>query len=49
MTNNLDALLTALSVKIDWLDPHWIVDSTPVERGRSRPAVKRSDLAGWAG
>lgn len=26
----------------------WIVDSTPVECGRSRETVKRSDLAGWA-
>jgi hypothetical protein len=29
-------------------DPAWIVDSTPVECARSRPAVRRSDLAGWA-
>jgi hypothetical protein len=26
----------------------WVTDSTPVESGRSRPTVKRSDLAGWA-
>jgi len=26
----------------------WVVDSTPVECGRSRETVKRSDLAGWA-
>jgi hypothetical protein len=32
-----------------WTDPVWIVDSTPVECARSRPTVKRSDLAGWAG
>jgi hypothetical protein len=32
-----------------WLDTVWITDSTPVECGRSRPTVKRSDLAGWAG
>ena len=31
-----------------WDDPVWIVDSTPVECGRSRPTVKRSELAGWA-
>jgi hypothetical protein len=31
-----------------WEDPAWIVDSTPVECARSRPAVRRSDLAGWA-
>nr|WP_246019135.1 transposase [Saccharothrix australiensis] len=32
------------------MDRHttWIVDSTPVESGRSRPTVKRSELAGWA-
>ncbi|WP_077240402.1 transposase [Actinomyces denticolens] len=27
----------------------WLTDSTPVECARSRPTVKRSDLAGWAG
>ena len=26
----------------------WVVDSTPVECGRSRETVKRSELAGWA-
>ncbi|MEV4116084.1 hypothetical protein [Nonomuraea sp. NPDC049695] len=31
-----------------WTDDVWIVDSTPVECGRSRGTVKRSDLAGWA-
>ncbi|GAB1509153.1 hypothetical protein JCM33774_11940 [Actinophytocola sp. KF-1] len=31
-----------------WTDPVWVVDSTPVECGRSRPTVKRSELAGWA-
>ncbi len=31
-----------------WTDATWIVDSTPVECGRSRPTVKRSELAGWA-
>lgn len=30
-------------------DDLWLVDSTPVECGRSRETVKRSDLAGWAG
>lgn len=28
-------------------DDVWVVDSTPVERARSRETVKRSDLAGW--
>ncbi len=32
-----------------WHDDVWIVDSTPVECARSRPTVKRSNLAGWAG
>jgi hypothetical protein len=32
-----------------WADPMWVVDSTPVECGRSRPTVHRSQLAGWAG
>jgi Transposase DDE domain len=32
-----------------WGDPMWVVDSTPVECGRSRPTVHRSQLAGWAG
>ena len=31
-----------------WNDDLWLVDSTPVECGRSRDTVKRSDLAGWA-
>jgi hypothetical protein len=31
-----------------WNDDVWVVDSTPVECGRSRETVKRSELAGWA-
>jgi hypothetical protein len=31
-----------------WLDTVWIADSRPVDCGRSRPTVKRSDMAGWA-
>jgi len=31
-----------------WSDDVWVVDSTPVECGRSRETVKRSALAGWA-
>lgn len=31
-----------------WTDDVWVVDSTPVECGRSRDTVRRSDLAGWA-
>jgi hypothetical protein len=32
-----------------WFDNHWIVDSTPIPCGMSRPTVQRSNLAGWAG
>ncbi|MEV4244119.1 transposase [Streptosporangium canum] len=32
-----------------WTDAVRITDSTPVPRGMSRPTVRRSDLAGWAG
>ena len=32
-----------------FFDDTWLVDSTPVECGRSRETVKRSDLAGIAG
>ena len=31
-----------------WHDDVWVIDSTPVECGRSRETVRRSDLAGWA-
>jgi len=31
-----------------WADDVWVVDSTPVECGRSKQTVRRSDLAGWA-
>jgi hypothetical protein len=31
-----------------WSDDVWVVDSTPVECGRSTDTAKRSDLAGWA-
>jgi len=31
-----------------WADDVWVVDSTPIECGRSRETVKRSELAGWA-
>lgn len=31
-----------------YTDDVWLVDSTPVECGRSRETAKRSDLAGWA-
>jgi hypothetical protein len=31
-----------------WTDDVWVIDSTPVECGRSKETVRRSDLAGWA-
>jgi hypothetical protein len=31
-----------------WTDDVWVIDSTPVECGRSRDTAKRSELAGWA-
>ncbi len=31
-----------------YTDDIWLVDSTPVECGRSRETAKRSDLVGWA-
>ena len=31
-----------------WADDVWVVDSTPVECGRSWETARRSDLAGWA-
>ncbi|MBB4919700.1 hypothetical protein FHS44_006843 [Streptosporangium saharense] len=31
-----------------WNDDVWVVDSTPVECGRSRQTARRSALAGWA-
>ena len=43
-------LIRVLATDTDlWADPVWVVDSTPVECARSRPAAKRSELAGWAG
>src|ERR671931_1067673 len=31
-----------------WSDDVWVVDSTPVECGRSRETTRRSELSGWA-
>lgn len=42
-------LIAALARRCEsWHDDLWLVDSTPVECGRSRETVKRSNLAGWA-
>ena len=46
----LNALIRVLGQDTDlWDDDTWVIDSTPVECGRSRPTVRRSDLAGFAG
>ena len=42
-------VIRALAADSDfWHDDAWIIDSTPVECGRSRPTAQRSDMAGWA-
>jgi Transposase DDE domain len=46
----LAAMIRLLAIDTDlWADNVWLIDSTPIECGRSRPTAKRSDLAGWAG
>jgi Transposase DDE domain len=46
----LVAINRILAVDTDvWADDTWVIDSTPVECGRSRQTAKRSDLAGFAG
>lgn len=46
----LRSMMRILATDIDaWADDTWLIDSTPVECGRSRPTAKRSNLAGWAG
>lgn len=46
----ITGLIRDLATDTDlWSDPVWIIDSTPVECARSRPTVRRSNLAGWAG
>ena len=43
----LEWLISALARDTSlWTDDVWVVDSTPVECGRSRETVRRSDLAG---
>lgn len=45
----LTTVIRALSLDTTlWTDDVWVVDSTPVECGRSKETVKRSNLAGWA-
>src|SRR5664279_3329115 len=46
----LNALIRVLGQDTDlWDDDTWVIDSTPVECGRSVPTARRSDLAGFAG
>ena len=46
----LKALIRVLAEDTDvWADDTWLIDSTPVECGRSRPTARRSNRAGWAG
>jgi Transposase DDE domain len=45
----ITVLIRVLAVDTSlWADDVWVVDSTPVECGRSRETARRSDLAGWA-
>lgn len=45
----VQALIRVLAVECaSGHDDTWVIDSTPVECGRSRETMKRSDLAGWA-
>jgi hypothetical protein len=46
----LNALIRVLARDTDlWSDDVWMVDSTPVECGRSRETATRSELSGFAG
>ncbi len=46
----LNALIRLLAEDTElWSDDTWMVDSTPVECGRSRETAKRSELSGFAG
>lgn len=49
LTPQIAHVIRLLTLDTDlWQHPVRIADSTPVECGRSRETVKRSDLAGWA-
>jgi hypothetical protein len=46
----LQAMIRLLAEDTDvWSDDTWLIDSTPVECGRSRPTAQNSNLAGVAG
>jgi hypothetical protein len=45
----LQAMIRTLAEDTDgWADDTWLIDSTPIECGRSRTTTQRSNLAGWA-
>lgn len=49
LADTMTWLISALAAQTSIADDDvWLVDSTPVECGRSRETQKRSDLAGWA-
>lgn len=49
-TSQIEAMIRILGQDSElWNDDVWLIDSTPVECGRSRPTAQRSNLAGWAG
>lgn len=49
-TELMQAMIRVLATETSsWSDDLWLIDSTPVECGRSRETAKRSELAGWAG
>lgn len=49
-SDQLKAMIRILAMESrGWNDDVWVIDSTPVECGRSRPTAKRSDTAGWSG
>jgi len=49
LTHTMAWLIGVLTTQVSVMtDQVWLVDSTPVECGRSRETVKRSDLRGYA-
>ena len=49
-SDQIQRLIRILAASTDhFFDDTWVVDSTPVECGRSRETAKRSDLVGFAG
>ena len=47
--DQLKAMIRVLAVESrSWSDDVWVIDSTPVECGRSRSTARRSDTAGWS-